>query len=245
MPGSAALRRWALPISWGFHPTRRFHVHPHRDRGHARPRLALLARAGRPDGEALAVADVVDPAQLFPPDLPNGDGVVPTELVNADDPALAAWIERLLADDGHTTDRSGAPGITQAQLDAVDADVRAVLAWHEAQPEGDPAVLQAAWEAVQAVVDKVDFMNPAPYRGRGDSNPSCRGVGGSSAHGGEQRLLRQQRLSRLLERRPDGVQRRHRTFKRGHDNRTHRLIDPLPHRLRDSSKRLIGRHDPF
>ena len=118
--------------------------------------LTLLARAGRPDGEALAVADVADPAQLFPPDLPNGDGVVPPELVKADDPALAAWIERLLADDGHATDRSGAPGITQAQLDAVDADVRAVLAWHEAQPEGDPAVLQAAWEAVQAVADKVD-----------------------------------------------------------------------------------------
>jgi hypothetical protein len=36
--------------------------------------LTLLARAGRPDADVLAVADVVDPAQLFPPDLPNATG---------------------------------------------------------------------------------------------------------------------------------------------------------------------------
>jgi len=117
--------------------------------------LTLLARVGRPEADVLVVADVADPARLFPPDLPNGDGVVPPDLV-ADDPALAAWPERLMADYGRATDRSGTPGLTLAQIDAADADMRAVLAWQAAQPEGDPAVLQPAWEAVQAVADKVD-----------------------------------------------------------------------------------------
>lgn len=117
----------------------------------------VLRRVGRDEAGVLTPADLSDPARVFPPALPNGDGVVPAALVESE-PDLTDWIARLTAAYGAMADRSGEPGIDAATLDAAEADVQALRAWQAAQPpgEGDPSVWQAAWRAVQAVADKVE-----------------------------------------------------------------------------------------
>ncbi|TSE31238.1 hypothetical protein LCC91_09200 [Tepidimonas taiwanensis] len=114
----------------------------------------LLARVGRPDADVLTLADMADPAQVFPPQRPNGDGVVPVAL--AGDDALAAWIERIAAARGAVADRSGEPGLDEVTLDAIECDVAAVRAWRAAQPPGDAAAMAAALRAVDAVAAKVE-----------------------------------------------------------------------------------------
>lgn len=115
----------------------------------------VLQRVGRAGADAVAVADVADSARLFPPPYPNGDGVVPADLV-ADQPTLALWVQRLVQDYGGAADRSGQPGVTEATIDQADADVQALRAWLAARPSGDPGPWQRAWDAVQAVATKVD-----------------------------------------------------------------------------------------
>lgn len=114
----------------------------------------LLARAGRAQAAALQLSDMADPALVFPPALPNGDGVVPAELAEGD--GLAAWIERIAAVRGAVPDRSGQPGIDAQALAACEADVAAVQAWRAAQPAGDPQAMAAALQAVDAVAAKVE-----------------------------------------------------------------------------------------
>ncbi|MFN3611731.1 hypothetical protein [Tepidimonas sp.] len=116
----------------------------------------LLARVGRPGAEALQASDMADPAQVFPPALPNGDGVVPADLARAQDAGLAEWVERVAAARGATPDRSGQPGIDADALAACEADVVAVLAWQAARPPGDAQAMAAALHAVDAVAAKVD-----------------------------------------------------------------------------------------
>ncbi|TSE25029.1 hypothetical protein Tsedi_01598 [Tepidimonas sediminis] len=115
----------------------------------------VLRRLGRPEDDPLTADDLAEPARVFPPDLPNGDGLVPAALV-ASDAELEAWVGRLLAVYGSAADRSGQPGIGEAQIAAAQADVAAVRAWRAAQPEGDAATLAAAWQAVQALAAKVE-----------------------------------------------------------------------------------------
>ena len=62
----------------------------------------VLTRVGRPQGTALALADLADPALLFPPDRFNGDGVVPVALTTA--PAVRALIEQVMATMGAQPD---------------------------------------------------------------------------------------------------------------------------------------------
>lgn len=116
----------------------------------------LLVRAGRPGAEALQASDMADLAQVFPPALPNGDGVVPADLARAEDAGLADWVERIAAARGATPDRSGQPGIDAEALAACEADVAAVLAWQAARPPGDAQAMAAALHAVDAVAAKVE-----------------------------------------------------------------------------------------
>ena len=119
----------------------------------------VLVRLGRPQDTELTVADFADPARLFVPTEPNGDGVVPAEL--APDEAVAALIGHVVATQGATTDRSGQPGATHDTLDAFLAAARQVREWQAQAEAGDsglmawgertPAAL-AAFDAVQAKV---------------------------------------------------------------------------------------------
>jgi len=124
----------------------------------------VLQRLGKATAEQLCLDDLSDPARLFPPALPNGDGVVPVEL--APDAACAELIAHLIATQGAQTDRSGQPGATQAGLMAFLQQAQQALDWRQRAPHepgagleaaatGQPAALQA-YDAVQAKVD--DFF---------------------------------------------------------------------------------------
>ncbi len=115
----------------------------------------LLRRLGRPETE-LAAADLADPARVFPPDQPNGDGVVTRELAERVDAALVPWLDRIGAAVGWVSDRSGAEGLDAAQLQQCADAVAAVRAWWASRPEGMASTLAAALAAVQAVAAKVE-----------------------------------------------------------------------------------------
>ena len=120
----------------------------------------VLAILGKPGADAIAVADLADTARLLPANQCNGDGVVPVELAN--DPVLAAAIQRIIETSGAVTDRSGQPGLDRERLAGFFADARAVVDWHdrlaaspaELMPLGEAtAAAVAAWDAVR---DKVE-----------------------------------------------------------------------------------------
>ncbi|MEW5887284.1 MAG: hypothetical protein AB1735_11400 [Pseudomonadota bacterium] len=124
----------------------------------------VLQRLGKPTATQIGLDDLSDPARLFPPALPNGDGVVPVEL--APDAACAELIVHLIATQGAQTDRSGQPGVTQAGLTAFLEQAQQALDWHQRAPHRPGAGLEAAatgqlaalqaYDAVQAKVD--DFF---------------------------------------------------------------------------------------
>lgn len=126
----------------------------------------VLQRLGKATAEQLCLDDLSDPARLFPPTLPNGDGVVPAEL--APDAACAELIAHLIATQGAQTDRSGQAGATQAGLTAFLEQAQQVLDWHQraphaAEPRADAAAaplsgLQeaAALQAYDAVQAKAE-----------------------------------------------------------------------------------------
>ncbi len=119
-----------------------------------------LAYLGRAEAESIGVADLADPSKLYEPGHLNGDGIVPAEL--APDAALGETITLIGATLGPRADRSGAPGIDRAMLDAFMADAQAVCDWHGRAQEGAGAILalgDATGEAVaafDAVCAKVD-----------------------------------------------------------------------------------------
>jgi len=115
----------------------------------------VLVRLGRPQDTELTVADFADPARLFMPTEPNGDGVVPAEL--APDEAVAALIGHVVATQGATTDRSGQPGATRDTLDAFLAAARQVREW-QAQAETDDSGLMAWGERTPAALAAFDAV---------------------------------------------------------------------------------------
>ncbi|HEY6098288.1 MAG TPA: hypothetical protein VIW03_02595 [Anaeromyxobacter sp.] len=144
----------------------------------------ILAQLGRPDAQAIRVADVADTTRVFERTLFNGDGVVP--------PEAAADLEtrQLVLDDiatvGAVPDRGGKPGIDKARVDAFFAEAEGHGDWWR-RGEADAEVLilgertPAAFEALQAVRARVDdffvrcrlaAMEPraAPFLNRTDAD---------------------------------------------------------------------------
>lgn len=95
----------------------------------------LLANLGKPDATALSVEDTADLTLIFPAHQYNGDGIVTVELANhicGTDSAAARLIATLLELGIQSQDRSGACGISQAQLETFVAEAQALLAWQQA-----------------------------------------------------------------------------------------------------------------
>jgi hypothetical protein len=113
----------------------------------------ILANLGK-KGDAIALADVSDTAKIFAGTKFNGDGVITT--ASAADPAVAQLVADIMATKGTVADRSGAPGVNQALIDAFFADCAAYAAWAagDASPLG--ANTAAALAAVKAVRAKVE-----------------------------------------------------------------------------------------
>ena len=109
----------------------------------------ILSHKGRPQGDSLGVADVIDVSHVFDGTRFNGDGVVTA--ASADDDETRKAIEDVIACTGGTPDRSGAPGVDKARLETFFAELQSFAEWSRtnvAAPEG--------YEAVQAVRMKVD-----------------------------------------------------------------------------------------
>ena len=116
----------------------------------------ILVNVGKPDADAIALADLADTAKIFSDTTFNGDGVVPADA--ATDPATRQIIEDVIATHGAVADRSGKPGVDQARLDAFFAEVESLAAWQNGAAAVQvlgPQTATAA-DATRAVWAKVD-----------------------------------------------------------------------------------------
>jgi len=118
----------------------------------------ILLNLGKKDAGAITVADAADTAKIFSASSLNGDGIVPPDAT--EDPAAQALIKDIIACLGGTKDRTGALGITAAQVDAFFKELDAYIAWVGQAGTKDIAVLgdatDAACSALRAVRAKVD-----------------------------------------------------------------------------------------
>ncbi len=116
----------------------------------------ILARLGKADATAIALADATDTAKVFAATTFNGDGVIIPD--SAADEPTKLLIADILATEGGVPDRSGAAGIDAARIDSFFADCAAYAAWHAAgeaaRSLGDGTAAAAA--AIAAVQSKVE-----------------------------------------------------------------------------------------
>lgn len=118
----------------------------------------ILRSLGKGKDAALTTADAANTAAIFAASVLNGSGVIPPEAT--EDPATQTLIKEIIACLGGTTSRSGATGVTAAQIDTFFADLAAYTAWVEQSGTKDIAVLgdatAAACSAIRAVRPKVE-----------------------------------------------------------------------------------------
>ncbi|MDP2227978.1 MAG: hypothetical protein Q8J78_10950 [Moraxellaceae bacterium] len=118
----------------------------------------LLANLDKPEATTLSVADTDDLARVFPPQKPNGDGLLPATMT--DDDVLKAAIADIITAQGAETDRSGEPATSEERINAFFEQADTLLAW---QARGADAALMplgdattdavAALNAVRAKID--------------------------------------------------------------------------------------------
>jgi hypothetical protein len=118
----------------------------------------ILRSLGKGKDAALTTADAANTAAIFAASVLNGSGIIPPEAT--EDPATQALIKDIIACLGGTTSRSGATGITPAQVDTFFADLAAYTVWVEQSGTKDIAILgdatAAACSAIKAVRPKVE-----------------------------------------------------------------------------------------
>lgn len=119
----------------------------------------LLANLGKPEATVLTVADTEDLARVFPPDKPNGDGLVPATL--AADDAHKAAIADIIACFGADTDRSKEAAVSADKINEFFTQAETFVAWSRRakteaalQPLG--AATAEAMAAFVAVREKID-----------------------------------------------------------------------------------------
>ena len=120
----------------------------------------VLANLGKPDEKAISVEESTDMAKIFGQTKFNGDGIIIAE--SASSPAAKQVIADIISTQGSELDRSGAPGISQAKMDAFFADAAAFSAWLKKAEDGASSILPfgdgtaAAHAAFLAVRPKID-----------------------------------------------------------------------------------------
>lgn len=119
----------------------------------------ILQSLGKGEAASITPADTSDIAAIFAAARFNGDGIVTP--ANCQDEALAALVQDIMERIGSDTDRSGEPGVSQAQAERFLAEAKAWCEWQAAARQ-DGAVLPlgeataAARDAVAAVRAKVE-----------------------------------------------------------------------------------------
>lgn len=123
----------------------------------------LLANTGRTDANVLTLQDTDDLTKVFPPEKPNGDGLVPAAMA-ADDEVKQA-IADLITAMGADTDRSGEAAISEEKITAFFEQAEALLAWQQRSSD-DAALLplgddsEAAIATLNGLYEKIeDFFN--------------------------------------------------------------------------------------
>ncbi len=106
------------------------------------------------ESEALTLEHIQDRARLFPPDHPNGDGVVPVALCT--DPDMRQAMDVMIAQGQTIPDRSGEPGIDAVITQAFFEGCRNFLAWQSSRPRIAGLDLDQAWSAFDAIAAKID-----------------------------------------------------------------------------------------
>ena len=93
----------------------------------------------------MTTADTEDLSKVFPPAMPNGDGLVPAALAATQ--AQSDAIADIIRCTGQETDRSGEPGVSEHLIRQFFADLAIVSGWRASvveEPLGDrnPAAFQ-------------------------------------------------------------------------------------------------------
>jgi hypothetical protein len=118
----------------------------------------ILRSLSKGRDEALTTADAANTAAIFSASVLNGSGVIPPEAT--EDPASQTLIKDIIACLGGTTTRTGATGVTAAQIEAFFADLTAYTTWVEQSGTKDIAVLgdatAAACNAIKAARPKIE-----------------------------------------------------------------------------------------
>lgn len=123
----------------------------------------LLANIGKPDASSITAADTDDLALIFPPEKPNGDGLVPASMT--DDEELKLAIADIITCLGAETDRSHEPAVSEEKINEFFTQAEAFTAWsrrgrEEAalKPFGDAST--DAMTALSALREKInDYFN--------------------------------------------------------------------------------------
>lgn len=113
----------------------------------------LLKLLGRGEQDAITVADTDDMSVLFPPNEPNGDGLVPATLT--EDPALQEAISDVIACMGAETDRSGEEAVSEAAILEFFEQAQAVYEWHQKAPAATVRPFGDSSEAALAAIDSL------------------------------------------------------------------------------------------
>lgn len=119
----------------------------------------ILTSLGKKDAAVITLDDIADTTRIFAQTRFNGDGIIAAE--SAEDEATQSAINDIIACLGPETDRSGAPGVSQAKVDQFFAEAQAYSDWRR-EAETDPNILPladstpAAATIFQALKAKID-----------------------------------------------------------------------------------------
>jgi hypothetical protein len=108
----------------------------------------LMANTGRTDATALSLADTEDLASVFPPEKPNGDGLVPAAMTSDDE--LKQAIADIVTALGAETDRSGEPAVSEEKVNAFFEQADALIAWKKKAAD-DNTLLPFGEKSAEAV----------------------------------------------------------------------------------------------
>ncbi len=113
----------------------------------------ILINLGKPDTAEISASDTNDTAKIFASSPLNGDGIIPPE--STEDPPTQALIKDIITCLGGTQTRSGAEGVTAAQISAFFNELTAYRGWVERSAAKEIAVLGEATDAAVAALKAV------------------------------------------------------------------------------------------
>lgn len=115
----------------------------------------ILNNLGKENADVISIEDTADADQIFGRKRFNGDGIVP--VTSADDDSTRQLIGEIIDCIGAEVDRSGDPGISEAQVAAFFDELKACSAWWDAAENDGKNVLPFGMDTLEmaATIDAV------------------------------------------------------------------------------------------